>query len=174
MAGGNNKTMSKRRTVRVFARIVLAASLALFLPLRVAFSLNPDVCIGAGGPAECTGSEATQYKYGYVSSQWNGYGPFASEQAAVSHFQNAVANVYRACSTNLDNPSWQALPSSSTGTGDVHIPEPPVPGGPNFSLAFIFSTEMKQTKHEIRVTGTAATDGNPPCANPITSGRPGC
>ncbi|MGQ0834024.1 MAG: hypothetical protein ACT4O5_03735, partial [Gammaproteobacteria bacterium] len=91
--------------VRTFAALVLVVA-AQGAPS--AFALNPDVCVESGGTADCSGPATTEYKYYYTSASWNGPHPFSSEQAAVDHFENNVANAYQACSTELHNPPWQS------------------------------------------------------------------
>lgn len=145
------------------------AALLLILLASRAMAVDVDTCQGQGGTAECTGPTVTPYKYSYVNSGWHSPHVFTSESAALAYLENDFATSQNACSTSRENPAWTAVSPTPTN-GDFTVPDPHVPGGPNYSLYYWLVTETQQTKWSVRINGTVATDSSPPCAYTASTG----
>jgi RHS repeat-associated protein len=160
----------ERRTVSwaAIAAVFLAGSTSLAVP-RVALAVNPDKCIEAGRPAECTAPEAGQYKYQYTSASWTSGVFTESEEQAVSFLENLAKTTYNGCTSTRHNPAYQPTPPG-LGSGTIQIPNPHVPGGDNFTLSITLGVESYQNKWQLRIDGIKATNATPPCASTYTTG----
>jgi YD repeat-containing protein len=144
-----------------------------------AHAVLPDVCISAGGTAECTGPEVGEYRYYGGRTTWPGtpsYQYLPSEQQVLQTLLNYGEQVYFTCTQDLQTPQWLSLPAGPLGLGSRTVGDPAAvqqTTGDYWNQHWNLGVEDYQAKHTVRIFGTRASNVTPPCTMQIYSGALG-
>ena len=150
--------------------IAVAFVLACSVLSNRARATNDDVC---GVTATCTAPETSQPQFWYLSAGWTGNNPYPSEAAAIADFHAQTMAAFGACSDNIHNPPWHALPSGASA-GSQDFPDPLVGcnSGDQYTIDWFLGVDGHQKKYCLKNSLVMSNTGTttPPCSQNVTTG----